>query len=452
MSEPKKLIGELQRADGNRICIDCGGPNPQWASVTLATFFCLECSGVHRSLGVHLSFVRSVSMDKWTMDQVKRMQLGGNKKALSFFRSQPDYADGMGIREKYTSDFAEQWRQKLNAECEGRSFTPSTSSGSGRSATTRQASPATGARRPLGATRTSVQAASARPGDDYQSGSDSGPANPATAQRERNEQYFATLGAANETRSASLPPSQGGKYVGFGSTPAPNMSSGNDSFSAQEILNDPSQLLSKGWSLFSASAQVAMELASTVGERLTENVVRPTAEAVQDPNFTENVRGYVSNIGQRSANLMSSYLGQGSGRPYSGTASGYSSFGEQRPGGMYGDEDDHGDSAGFGNRRGLTNHSEDEHDFFAAAERDSSSAVSTRPALNRAHTEGSRSTTSLQRAGDSKVSLRSGTSGTNSPLPSPNMGGLTSRNRKATGAATTTTAKRDDWNDSWDDF
>lgn len=68
----------------SQVCVDCDERNPQWASVSLGSFMCLECSGRHRALGVHISFVRSVSMDSWSEKQIQMMRVGGNDKCNAF--------------------------------------------------------------------------------------------------------------------------------------------------------------------------------------------------------------------------------------------------------------------------------------------------------------------------------------------------------------------------------
>ncbi|XP_054431068.1 arf-GAP with coiled-coil, ANK repeat and PH domain-containing protein 2 isoform X1 [Pteronotus mesoamericanus] len=84
-NEPKdKLLkGEsaLQRVQcipGNASCCDCGLADPRWASINLGITLCIECSGIHRSLGVHFSKVRSLTLDTWEPELLKLMCELGN--------------------------------------------------------------------------------------------------------------------------------------------------------------------------------------------------------------------------------------------------------------------------------------------------------------------------------------------------------------------------------------
>uniref|UniRef100_A0A665UXD3 Arf-GAP with coiled-coil, ANK repeat and PH domain-containing protein n=1 Tax=Echeneis naucrates TaxID=173247 RepID=A0A665UXD3_ECHNA len=63
---------------GNQYCCDCGKEQPRWASINLGVVMCIECSGIHRSLGVHLSKVRSLTLDSWEAEQLKLLCVLGN--------------------------------------------------------------------------------------------------------------------------------------------------------------------------------------------------------------------------------------------------------------------------------------------------------------------------------------------------------------------------------------
>ncbi|XP_076843422.1 LOW QUALITY PROTEIN: arf-GAP with coiled-coil, ANK repeat and PH domain-containing protein 1 [Brachyhypopomus gauderio] len=73
-----KALEEVQAIPGNGHCCDCGEPGPDWASINLGITLCITCSGIHRSLGVHFSKVRSLTLDSWEPELVKLMCELGN--------------------------------------------------------------------------------------------------------------------------------------------------------------------------------------------------------------------------------------------------------------------------------------------------------------------------------------------------------------------------------------
>uniref|UniRef100_A0A3Q1G6D7 ArfGAP with GTPase domain, ankyrin repeat and PH domain 2 n=1 Tax=Acanthochromis polyacanthus TaxID=80966 RepID=A0A3Q1G6D7_9TELE len=77
----------IRNAKGNGLCVDCEAPNPTWASLNLGALICIECSGIHRNLGTHLSRVRSLDLDDWPGELTQVLAAIGNHMANSIWES-----------------------------------------------------------------------------------------------------------------------------------------------------------------------------------------------------------------------------------------------------------------------------------------------------------------------------------------------------------------------------
>ncbi|KAI9358075.1 hypothetical protein BD770DRAFT_321223 [Pilaira anomala] len=67
----ERMLNDLFKLPGNDRCADCTAKNPRWASYSLGVFLCIRCASLHRKMGTHISKVKSVSMDRWTLQEIQ---------------------------------------------------------------------------------------------------------------------------------------------------------------------------------------------------------------------------------------------------------------------------------------------------------------------------------------------------------------------------------------------
>ncbi|RKP32063.1 ArfGap-domain-containing protein [Metschnikowia bicuspidata] len=114
--EVNAIFARLRQSHANQVCFDCANKNPTWTSVPFGILLCMECSAVHRNLGVHISFVKSLNLDQWQRIQLRHFKFGGNLVARDFFQKNggSQFVNGKtDATAKYTSAVAIKYKESL---------------------------------------------------------------------------------------------------------------------------------------------------------------------------------------------------------------------------------------------------------------------------------------------------------------------------------------------------
>jgi ADP-ribosylation factor GTPase-activating protein 1 len=209
-------------------------------------------------------------MDAFKQGEIERMRLGGNDSWRKFFEEHEDTKmrglswDDTTIADRYSGEVGEEWKERLSAKVEGREYVPGERRSTPQPGSSAAAKPPTSGSRQISRSGTPLSGTK-RTESPHQPGT----------KAKVDDKYFARLGEENASRPDSLPPSQGGKYGGFGNTAMPTNTGGSGVGIPDlgELQKDPVAALTKGFGWFASTV-------TKTAKGINEEFIQPTAKQV----------------------------------------------------------------------------------------------------------------------------------------------------------------------------
>lgn len=233
-------------------------------------------------------------MDKWKDIELEKMKMGGNKRFRDFLQSQPDINPDTQFQQKYNSKAAALYRDKISTEAAGKPWSIETSSAANYKATS-SASYSSMSNTSSGFDNGSFQ------NSGYNSGSGSSVNNEYV--KSQTNEFFARKQNENASRPENLPPSQGGRYSGFGNTVEAPKNDNNEFFS--QFTSGLSSLTLNAGKIASVAKDNIVKISSTAATQAT-SLSQTVNEKVKEGTLLDTVSSQATNLGTNLGSKLGS--------------------------------------------------------------------------------------------------------------------------------------------------
>lgn len=102
------------RSDEDRVCVNCGTDEAEYASVSFGTYLCCKCADEMKKCAPNLPLRQLADIWSWSKEDLIYMSHGGNSTFTAILKDYPDIVNA-SLAERYTSKFAEYYRRRVEA-------------------------------------------------------------------------------------------------------------------------------------------------------------------------------------------------------------------------------------------------------------------------------------------------------------------------------------------------